>query len=115
MKYRGENEEYLVYDTVKYHDVMKARTVRIICSRGCGAGAAGIMVGPVNDNGSLTMKMFSPDGEEQPLGEEAKTAGACYLKDAGYIRDAAPAGRRAAVIGKVFLSEDFVSTYMHTA
>ena len=112
MKYRGRNEEYLVYDTVKFHDIMKARTIRAICSRNCGAGAAGIMVGPIREGGSLTMKVFSPDGEERPLEQEARNTGMSYLLDAGYIHSDGKYQSSAEAVGKVFLSEKFVKTYM---
>ena len=113
LKYRGENDEYLVYDTLKFHDMMKPRAIRTICSRNCGYGTAGMMVGPMMEGGRLTMKMFSPEGEEKPMGADAVNASRSYLKDAGYIEEDGAA--HAEAVGKIFLSEKFVKTYMETA
>ena len=109
-RYREENEEYLVYDTVKFHDLMKPRTVRTICSRNFGYGTAGIMVGPMAQDGQLVMKMFSPEGEELAMNDNARIACDSYLQDAGYIQHSGCA--RAEAVGKIFLSDKFVKTYM---
>ena len=118
MKYKEQDREYLVYDSLKYQAKMQPRAVLSIFAHNFGLGVSGLMVGPFLQGGSLTMKVFSPDGRERPLDGGALEAGQCYLKDAGYIQAEKEAGEKSAgkacVIGKVFLSPQFVNTYMDT-
>ena len=114
MKYQSLEHEYLVYDTVKYHDTISAHTVRSICSRNCALASSGIVAGPyVQGDGSLKMKVFSPDGREMKHDREAERAGISYLQDAGYLGGRqsrrTDAGTRAKAVGKIFLAEDFFS------
>ena len=99
LKYRGNDSEYLIYDSEKFHSCLHPKAVRSICARNFGLGTQGVMVGPVRKDGGLVMQIFSPDGEEKQMGEDA---------------DQEPA-QRAFAIGKIFLSEEFVNTYMRTA
>ena len=115
IKYRGCDREYLVYDTVKFHGTMQPRAIRSICSHNFALSAAGLMVGPVMQNGSLTMKVYSPEGEEKPMEEAARAAGQRYLQDAGYIKAEEKQPGYAAAIGKIFLSNEFVNKYLRTA
>ena len=109
MKYQSLDHEYLVYDTMKYHDTLSAHTVRSICARNCGLGSSAVVAGPyIQKDGSLMMKVFSPDGTEKKQDPEAENAGMCYLQDAGYLRQKdRRAVSRAKVIGKISLAEDF--------
>ena len=120
IKYRGCDSEYLVYDTLKYHAQIRPRAIRSICAHNFALSTAGLMVGPVLQDGRLTMKVYSPDGEEKPMEDGAMAAGLRYLQDAGYIK---PEEERkdemqpvsAAPIGKVFLSNEFIDKYIRTA
>ena len=111
-KYKGNDSEFLVYDTEKYQTGIKPRAVRSICSRNFGLGVAGLMIGPIRENGSLMMKIYAPDGEERPMEKDALAAGECFLQDAGYLPMDTKVHESAGRIGKIFLSENFVQTYM---
>ena len=116
MRYRSLDNEYLIFDTHKYHATIDAHTVRTICSQNCGLRSSGIVAGPfICSDGRLEMKVFAPDGEERPLDQEAKSAGLCYLHDAGYLRRQREEAAGAKAVGKVFLSESFVNTFLYTA
>lgn len=112
MKYRSLDNEYLIFDTRKYHAVMDERAVRLICSRNCGLGSAGIVAGPFMENGNVSLKVFNPDGREEQSDRAAISAGLHYLKDAGYPTQGQNAEFGAAMVGKVFLSEEFVNRYL---
>ena len=116
MRYRSMDHEYLVYDTNKNAVTINAHAVRTICSQNCGLRSSGIVAGPFLDNeGRLGMKVFAPDGEERPLDKEAKSAGLCYLKDAGYVPGQQEQMPDVKAVGKVFLSESFVNAFLLTA
>ena len=116
MKYRSLEHDYLVFDTNKNHGALSAHAVRTICSQNCGLRSSGIVAGPfICSDGRLEMKVFAPDGEERPLDQEAKSAGLCYLHDAGYLRRQREEAAGAKAVGKVFLSESFVNTFLYTA
>ena len=112
VKYRGKDSEYLVYDSVKYSAGIQPRSVRSICSFNFGLSAAGVMVGPYKEGGSLVMKVYAPDGEEKPLEKDALAVCGRYLKDAGYLAEETGKYGSAGLIGRVYLSEQFVNTYM---
>ena len=86
LKYRGNDSEYLIYDSEKFHSCLHPKAVRSICARNFGLGTQGVMVGPVRKDGGLVMQIFSPDGEEKQMGEDALAASRRYLQDAGYIK-----------------------------
>lgn len=115
LKYRGNDSEYLIYDSEKFHSCLHPKAVRSICARNFGLGTQGVMVGPVRKDGGMVMQIFSPDGEEKQMGEDALAASRRYLQDAGYIQEDQEPAQRAFAIGKIFLSEEFVNTYMRTA
>ena len=115
LKYRGNDSEYLIYDSEKFHSHLQPKAVRSICARNFGLGIQGLLVGPVRKDGGLVMQIFSPDGEEKQMGEDALAASKRYLVDAGYIKEDQDLAPRAFAIGKIFLSEEFVNTYMRTA
>ena len=113
IKYRSLDHEYLVFDTRKYKQKINAHAVRTICSQNCGLRSDGIVAGPFEgSDGRMEMKVFAPDGEERPMDQEAKSAGLCYLQDAGYLTDRQEPGRTARAVGKVFLSEAFVDQFL---
>ena len=116
MKYRSLENEYLIYDTNKNKAAINAHAVRTICSQNCGLRTSGIVAGPfLNSDGGMEMKMFAPDGEEKEPDQEAKSAGLCYLQDAGYLNGQHEQKAAAKAVGKVFLSEAFTNTFLFTA
>ena len=55
--YESYGNDYLVYDCVKNEYELKPEDVRNICNRRFGAGADGILVGPVQMFGKMGVKI----------------------------------------------------------
>ncbi|MBS6194298.1 MAG: hypothetical protein KH828_01775 [Clostridiales bacterium] len=85
-KYHGMGNEYLVYDINKNDTDLDGSVIRKIHNRNFGVGLDGILVGPFMNNGSISMKIYNPDGGE--IRERGKGANifSKYLKDAGYVK-----------------------------
>ena len=104
-KYQSNGDDYLVCDLEKNHVVLDARAVRKICSRNFGIGSAGLVAGSVTEG---TMAVYSPEGDDLDCDETAKSVFSCYLEDAGYRHGRRQDEKRPALVGKVFLTDDFV-------
>ncbi len=112
-KYQGSENEYLVYDINRYGAKIDAHAVRSVCSRNCGMGSAGIVAGPfIERDGKMKMRVFAPDGREIGMDRESEAVGMRYLEDAGYMKEQSRAQAAAKEVGRVYLSEEFVSQYM---
>lgn len=111
-KYRCLENEYLIFDTIRFQTRITSRAVRMICSRNCGAGAAGVVEGPYMEDGQLRIRNFNPDGEEDSTDRGALCAGLCYLRDEGYPVPDQEMEFAACRIGKVFLSESFARDFL---
>ena len=83
--YESYGNDYLVYDCVKNEYELKPEDVRNICNRRFGAGADGILVGPVQMFGKMGVKIYNPDGSEAAISGNGLCIFAKYLKDAGYV------------------------------
>ena len=83
--YESYGNDYLVYDCVKNEYELKPEDLRNICNRRFGAGADGILVGPVQMFGKMGVKIYNPDGSEAAISGNGLCIFAKYLKDAGYV------------------------------
>ena len=83
--YESYGNDYLVYDCVKNEYELKPEDVRNICNRRFGAGADGILVGPVQMFGKMGVKIYNPDGSEAAISGNGLCIFAKYLTDVGYI------------------------------
>ena len=83
--YESYGNDYLVYDCVKNEYELKPEDIRSICNRRFGAGADGILVGPVQIFGKMGVKIYNPDGSEAGISGNGLCIFAKYLKDAGYV------------------------------
>ena len=106
-KYSSFGNEYLVFDTFKNHMNLDSRTVQMLCSRNFASGSMGIIAGPSMTDGKMTMKVYQPDGSERQDMQGAGQVITSYLQDAGYLGSDSRNGR-ADVIGKSFLSEEYL-------
>ena len=111
-KYRNLDNEYLVLDARKYRTVINEKAVRTICASNCGIGSAGVVAGPYMDGNRMEMKVFNPYGEEEDTDRMAEIVGERYLKDAGYLPGGSLGGDSVSMIGKIYLSENFVHDYL---
>ena len=52
--------------------------------------------------------VYSPEGDDLDCDETARSVFSCYLEDAGYKDGRRQDAQRPALVGKVFLTDDFV-------
>lgn len=84
-KYHGLGNDYLVLDPNKNKIHLLERHIVKLCRRNIGAGADGILYGPIWQDEKLYVKIFNPDGSEaERSGNGVRILQ--YLLDAGYIR-----------------------------
>ena len=62
-KYQGFGNDYLVLDAKKNQLQLQGKKVALLCQRGFGLGADGVLYGPVDINGKMGMRIFNSDGD----------------------------------------------------
>ena len=85
-KYHGLGNDYLVLDPNKNKIHLLERHIVKLCRSNIGAGADGILYGPIWQDEKLYVKIFNPDGSEAERSGNGVRIFAKYLLDAGYIR-----------------------------
>jgi diaminopimelate epimerase len=84
-KYHGLGNDYLVIDP-NIHDVdLTPDTIRLICDRNFGIGADGILYGPIESGGNLSLRIFNPDGSEAEKSGNGLRIFAKYLLENKYV------------------------------
>ncbi len=83
--YQSFGNDYLIYDCMKNDYELKPEDIRHICDRRFGAGADGILIGPMQIFGKMGVKIYNPDGGEAAISGNGICIFAKYLKDAGYV------------------------------
>ncbi len=113
-RYYSDDDEYLIYDTRANHPVLDTHAVRAICSRNCGAGAKGILAGPVMHGSQSSMLFYLPDGTLAQSDEQANALSRRFLQDMGYATEETDASAHCRMrrTGTVFLSDSFVEENM---
>lgn len=86
-KYQGLGNDYFVLDPNKNKLEITPGQVKLICDRNYGAGADGILVGPVFEKGKISVKVYNPDGSEAEKCGNGATIFAKYMRDAGYVKE----------------------------
>ncbi len=90
-KYHGLGNDYLIYDPDKNGTPLTPALVRYLCNRNLGAGADGILYGPVTQKNSLTntidysLTIYNPDGSIAEKSGNGIRIFCAYLKDFGYV------------------------------
>ena len=84
-KYQGLGNDYLVLDAKKNKVQLQGKKIAILCQRGFGLGADGILYGPVEINGKMGVKIFNSDGSESAISGNGVRIFAKYLMDQGYV------------------------------
>ena len=59
-KYQGFGNDYLVLDAKKNQLQLQGKKVALLCQRGFGLGADGVLYGPVDINGKMGMHILIP-------------------------------------------------------
>ena len=84
-KYQGFGNDYLVLDAKKNQLQLQGKKVALLCQRGFGLGADGVLYGPVDINGKMGMHIFNSDGSEAAISGNGVCIFAKYLMDNEYV------------------------------
>jgi diaminopimelate epimerase len=82
-KYQASGNDYVVLDPDDWPAPPSPDQVRRICDRHCGAGADGVLWGPVAPVEPFALRMFNPDGSEFEVSGNGLSIFARYLWDRG--------------------------------
>ncbi len=85
-KYDGLGNDYFVYDPNKNEMELTKERVELICNRHFGAGADGILEGPIMDGDGISVRIWNPDGSITETSGNGVRIFAKYLKDGGYVQ-----------------------------
>ena len=86
IKYQGLGNDYLVLDPNKNRVQLQGKKIALLCQRGFGLGADGVLYGPIEIDGKMGVRIFNSDGSEAAISGNGVRIFAKYLKDAGYIQ-----------------------------
>ena len=86
-KYQGFGNDYLVLDAKKNQLQLQGKKVALLCQRGFGLGADGVLYGPVDINGKMGMHIFNSDGSEAAISGNGVCIFAKYLMDNEYVTE----------------------------
>lgn len=85
-KYHGLGNDYIVIDPTSLPGELTAQDVRRICDRHYGAGADGILLGPLPaTDAAFALRIFNPDGSEAEKSGNGLRIFARYLWDQGLV------------------------------
>lgn len=87
IKYQGLGNDYLVLDPNKNKVQLQGKKVALLCQRGAGLGADGMLYGPVEINGKMGVRIFNSDGSEAPISGNGVRIFAKYLIDYEYVKE----------------------------
>ena len=86
-KYQGFGTDYLVLDANKNQLQLQGKKIALLCQRGFGLGADGVLYGPVEINGKMGMRIFNSDGSEAAISGNGVCIFAKYLMDNEYVKE----------------------------
>ena len=86
-KYQGLGNDYLILDPKKNQVQLQGKKIALLCQRGFGLGADGVLYGPVQIKGKLGVHIFNADGSESAISGNGVRIFAKYLMDQGYITE----------------------------
>ena len=86
IKYQGLGNDYLVLDPNKNRVQLQGKKVALLCQRGFGLGADGVLYGPIDIDGKMGVRIFNSDGSEAAISGNGVRIFAKYLKDASYVQ-----------------------------
>lgn len=87
IKYQGLGNDYLVLDPNKNRVQLQGKKIALMCQRGFGLGADGVLYGPVEINGKMGVRIFNSDGSESAISGNGVRIFAKYLMDYGYVKE----------------------------
>lgn len=86
-KYQGFGNDYLVLDSKQKPAAASGQKIALLCQRGFGLGADGVLYGPVEINGKMGMRIFNSDGSEAAISGNGVCIFAKYLMDNEYVKE----------------------------
>ena len=86
-KYQGLGNDYLILDPKKNKVELQGKKVALLCQRGFGLGADGVLYGPVEMEGKLGVRIYNADGSESAISGNGVRIFAKYLMDQGYVTE----------------------------
>ena len=84
-KYQGLGNDYLVLDPNKNKVQLVGKKIELLCKRGFGIGADGVLFGPILQGGKIGVRIFNPDGGEVEISGNGVRIFAKYLMDQQYV------------------------------
>ena len=86
-KYQGLGNDYLILDSRKNRVQLQGKKGALLCQRGFGLGADGVLYGPVDIDGKMGVRIFNSDGSESAISGNGVRIFAKYLMDQGYVKE----------------------------
>lgn len=86
-KYQGLGNDYLILDSNKNRVQLQGKKIALLCRRGFGLGADGVLYGPVDINGRMGVRIFNSDGSESAISGNGVRIFAKYLMDQQYVKE----------------------------
>lgn len=86
-KYQGLGNDYLVLDAMRNRVQLQGKKAALLCQKGFGLGADGVLYGPVQINGKLGVHIYNADGSESAISGNGVRIFAKYLIDQGYVKE----------------------------
>ena len=87
IKYQGLGNDYLVLDPNKNRIQLQGKKIALLCQRGFGLGADGVLYGPVDINGKMGVHIYNSDGSEAAISGNGVRIFAKYLMDHEYVKE----------------------------
>jgi diaminopimelate epimerase len=86
-RYHGLGNDYLVLDPNKFNLPLNEKIIRLICDRNFGFGSDGILLGPIFEDGGISVRIYNPDGSEAEKSGNGVRIFSRYVKNFGYVKD----------------------------
>lgn len=87
IKYQGLGNDYLVLDPNKNRVQLQGKKIALMCQRGFGLGADGVLYGPIDINGKMGVHIYNSDGSESAISGNGVRIFAKYLMDHEYVKE----------------------------
>lgn len=87
IKYQGLGNDYLILDPNKNRVQLQGKKIALMCQRGFGLGADGVLYGPVEINGKMGVHIYNSDGSESAISGNGVRIFAKYLMDHEYVKE----------------------------
>ncbi|MDO4340170.1 MAG: diaminopimelate epimerase [Eubacteriales bacterium] len=87
VKYQGLGNDYLILDPNKNRMQLQGKKVALMCQRGFGLGADGVLYGPVDIDGKMGVHIYNSDGSESAISGNGVRIFAKYLMDQEYVKE----------------------------